>query len=226
MTDDKSGDIPEQPPIEPSFTVAQEFSATPIPEESSPVDTPVQEHLHSPGSLYAEADALKLEINRATNTLFNRPLTHLEFYYLLSCFPYLKICNAADPYLDPTVVPKVYSAATGWTIVDWGSVLSCGTSRILAENDFHHKGTIMAQALQVVMEIMDIAKKRWPDGVAVVSGFYPMQRMAKIIGDYTHYNPINGFELSDEDQVVKYWVIQLLDKLLYPPDKPIVGTQR
>lgn len=174
-------------------------------------------------TLAQEAEALQAEIRAQTASIFEREVSHLEFYYLLSCYPYLAICSTKDPYIHPNAAPAVKYGSVGWNIVDFGTVLYGGSNRVSAENCSPPQGTLMRQAERTVVEMIGMAIRRWPEGATVVSGFYPMQRMAKIIGDREKY-PVAGFELSQNDLVVEYWYNLLSDKILYPPEARILGS--
>ena len=55
----------------------------------------------------------------------------------------------------------------------------------------------------------------------ILSGFYPMQRMAWIAGLELGL-PVKGFVVTDEDRVIQNWVAKIRSGKLYPPKRPIL----
>ena len=186
-------------------------------------------------SLTDEAQQVWEAAKGAIDNVFERPISPQEFYYLLSCHPYLEICDADNPYVDDTTPPKVYQAKSGWTIIDYGSLLATGHNSLSArELAMRHKqeleageeeegsegGTMSRQMLETVFELIQIAMRNGWNCSEIVSGFYPMQRLAWIAAAENNF-AIKGFNPTSEDRVVQNWVMKLRDKKFYPGTKPI-----
>lgn len=174
----------------------------------------------------------------AIDSVFEREITPQEFYYLLSCYPYLEICDANNPYIDETKPPEIYHSRVGWTVVDYGSVLITGaceySARSLARlrrqhleeegesgDDVSGGGTIVRQFSEATFDLINIAQneKKWK-ATEIVSGYYPMQRMAWIAANEVKL-PLKGFSPTAEDRVVQNWVMKLRDRKFFPFSKPI-----
>ncbi len=172
----------------------------------------------------------------AVASVLERPLSPQEFYYLLSCHPYLEICDANNPYIDDKKEPKIYQAKSGWTIVDYGSVLAAGNSELSArelamrhkkelqekgeeDDDGSQGGTVSRQIAETAFELIAIAIKNGWDCAEVISGFYPMQRMAWIAAAEKKF-AFKGFSPTAEDRVVQNWVMKIRDGKFYPSTKP------
>jgi hypothetical protein len=181
------------------------------------------------------------DIKQSIANVFERDMTPQEFYYLLSCYPYLTVCNAEYPYVDQGVKPTVTYAKNGWPILNFKTVIYAGSNALFAElrgkgkretaaegkkeDDEGGNGTIVKQFSDVAYEVMTLAHQLgWPT-IEIISGFYPMQRMAWIAGLESNYS-VTGFEPSIEDEVVRGWVTKLHQGKLYPTRLPIVPSTK
>ncbi len=193
----------------------------------------------------AAADKLKDDISKAYESIFSRPITPQEFYFLLSRYPFLQICDADYPYIDAGTEAKVVHAQNGWIMHSYGTVIYSGGHELLLQQlvemkqrqrqqeredeggdggDEGGSGTIVKQYTDVAFEMIELAMLLGWRAAEVITGFYPMQRMAWIAAS-EHGFSLKGFEPSKEDQVVRNWVMKLRTGTLYPPAKPIVtGT--
>lgn len=184
------------------------------------------------------AKTLWKDIKQSMDGIFERPITPQEFYYLLSCYPYLIVCNADYPYIDQGKKPIITQAKNGWPIFNFNNVIYAGSNILFAElngkgklsvkqkeDDEGGNGTIVKQFSDVAYEVMALAKQLgWPM-IEIVSGFYPMQRMAWIAASEHNYE-VKGFEPSVEDEVVRSWVTKLHKGKLYPTEKPIIQPKK
>ena len=179
---------------------------------------------------------MESEIQDAMESIFDRPITPQEFYFLLSRYPYLQICDVEHPYIDEGVVPKVTTSPSGWEIHNYGTVVRSGSYELLAyltqarlreggegEGDIGGHGTIVRQYTDVAFMMIQIAIENGWSGAEILSGFYPMQRMAWIAAREAGYS-LKGFLASDEDRVVEDWVRRIRKGDLYPPKKPIIPS--
>jgi len=178
------------------------------------------------------AKALRDEVRSVVANIFEREITPQEFYYLLSRYPYLEICDVDYPYIDKGTKPEIIVASNGWHIYNYGTVIAAGSHELIAMMRVKQKkeedgeeggaGTIVQQYSDVAMEMMDLAKKIGWRLAEIVAGYHPMRRMAWIAGELIDY-PLKGFNPSREDYVVYRWVSQIKNKQLYPPIQEIPG---
>ena len=188
-------------------------------------------------SLGDEIKAVQNLAKEAQQSIFDRDITPTEFYYLLGRYPYLEIANAADRVIDPSVAPEQYRTKTGWQALDFGNVLIIGSSELQALDRVHRKaraiaagesidegdegsdGTIVGQYAEAAFDLINIAiGKQWPSA-EIISGYYPMRRMAWIAAAEVKFS-LYGFEPTTEDRVVQNWAMKLRDKKLYPKSRP------
>ena len=55
-----------------------------------------------------QRDDMDQAVQEAMETIFDHPITPQEFYFLLSRYPYLQICNADDPFIpEGKEIPEV-----------------------------------------------------------------------------------------------------------------------
>jgi len=164
---------------------------------------------------------------------------------LASCYPYLEICNADYPFIDQGTEPKVIENSNGWRIFDFGSVLVSSASELQQRQRYPRPGailpygvlddeedgdeggggygTIVNQYAAIAEHIITLAmQKDWP-GAEIISGYYPMQRMAWIFSRERDYT-LKGFDPMLEDYVVEQWVSQMHNKKLYIPEKQNITT--
>lgn len=181
-------------------------------------------------------------VKTAVENIFNREITSQEFYYLLSLYPYLEICDADYPYLDEGAIPKIIMAENGWRIFDFDTVLTAGAYELFCRpkvkntkeedtdgdngdngdnGDGGGHGTIVKQYADIAFEMIDLAIQKGWTGAEIISGFYPMQRIAWIAAAEKGYE-LKGFEPTPEDYVVQSWVTRIREKKLYPPGKPFM----
>jgi len=66
----------------------------------------------------------------ARQDAIDRPITHEEFYYLLSKYPYLEICDAKLTDIEPSNPLMKRKAKTGWIIHDYGNILRVAQSEL------------------------------------------------------------------------------------------------
>lgn len=187
----------------------------------------------------AAAD-LQEEIEGKVASVFDREITPQEFYYILSCYPYLEICDADYPYIDDKVEPKItIHENTNWKIIDYGSVLATGACELLtkkyrkpggaraqveAEAEVEEQegsGTIALQYQDMAELMINLAMEKGWSRAEIISGFYPMQRIAWILAEEKGYT-LKGFDATPEDVVVQGWITRLRQGKLYPPGTPIV----
>lgn len=173
------------------------------------------------------------DVKSAVENVFDREITSQEFYYLLSLYPYLEICDADYPYLDEGTVPKVINLKNGWQVFDFGSVLCASRYELfcrpiaapLQEEGEGGKqggdGTIVKQYSDAAFEMIQLAIQKGWSAAEIVSGFYPMQRIAWIAANEKNYS-LKGFEPTPEDYVVQSWVTRIREGKLYPPSKPFM----
>ncbi|MAZ39507.1 MAG: hypothetical protein CMF49_05245 [Legionellales bacterium] len=187
-----------------------------------------------------ETDDPKEQISKITeqafSTIFDRRLTRSEIVYLLSRYPFLEICDHANPYLDESKMPKVIITDNGWHVFDYGNAIFASGSEFMcyeygkkskAEDEDEESGghgTVVQQYTDVAFFVIDLVqKKRW-QSIDILTGYYPMLRMAWIAADMkkieTHH-----FEPSIEDYVVYNWVDKIKKGKLYPPERPILSKQ-
>jgi hypothetical protein len=187
--------------------------------------------------LSLQAKQLWGEVKEMMGSLYERPLTPLEFYYLLSCYPYLEICDVDYPYIEPGKKPKVFLAKNGWPVFDYGSVLCSGVYELFARpdgkipqllevedgdgGDEGGNGTVVNQYTDAAFLLIDLAMEKGWKAAEVISGFYPMQRMAWIASTLKGYL-LKGFDPTPEDRVVQVWVEKLKKGEMYPSKQPFV----
>jgi|GEM_PF-3030938 len=191
--------------------------------------------------LKREALEIEREVQRAKANIYNRNITPQEFYYLLSRYPYLQLCDANYPYVDQGTQVEILETECGWKVYNYRTLLASGCHELMAmllahEARFPEKkkeedeggseggasgsGTIVRQYSETAFEMMLLAKTLGWSAAAVVGGFYGMQRMAWVAGELIDY-PLKGFEPTAEDYVVLRWTSSLYEGTLYPPKIPI-----
>lgn len=175
-----------------------------------------------------EFDAIKQQVAVAQQSIFEREISAKEYYYLLSRYPYLEICNTDYPYIDRGSKPTVTKAKNGWPIYNYGNVIASGCYELLGilygqeeDDDEGGHGTIVQQYTDVAYAMVALAiELGWP-AVDIVSGFYPMQRMAWIAAELADYK-LHKFDPSFEDYAIKNWESARRAGKLYPPEKPFM----
>jgi hypothetical protein len=177
--------------------------------------------------------------------IWDRDLTQLEFYYLLSRYPYLELYNrdVLQPAIQPA--PQFKKAKSGWIIYDYGDVIcsagaelpikeirrlyktllketpSSGELRKDEEEGEGGRGTLQAQTVKTAYEMIQIAYTRWQQ-VGIVDGFYGMKRAAWVAAKRFGKN-LEGFSPSAEDKVVLYWANKLTPNagMEFKPQAPV-----
>jgi hypothetical protein len=166
------------------------------------------------------------DINLTYQDLFNRPLSQEEFYYLLSLYPYITVCDHNNAFIGPDEIPKRLKTENGWNMFVYESAVCLGTNYLAAErfqieNDVKGLGTLSKQGMDAVTEMIEYIKanKQW-ETLEIVFGYYPLQRMVWIICTIFGY-PVTGFDPRVEDEVVRRWLEKIRKRQLYPPEYPI-----
>lgn len=191
-----------------------------------------------------QMEAMWLQVKQATDNIFKRDLSREEFFYLMSCYPYLEICDADYPYIERGTKPEIIDTPNGWRIFDFKSVLVSSASELqqrrryprpgavlppgLSDDDEDEEGgggfgTIVNQYAVIADQMVAIAQQKGWAAAEIVSGYYPMQRMAWISSRERNYT-LKGFEPGPEDYVVSDWVQRMHNKQLYIPDKTVITT--
>ncbi len=162
--------------------------------------------------------------------IWDRNMTPQEFYYLLSRYPYLEICDQEKPYQEPGSRPKFIKSQSGWIIHDFGNVIRTSGCDLpykelqrlyktlitdykeeddqgeggQGEGGPQRSGTITGQMVTTAYELILLAQERWGKG-QIVSGFYGMQRAAWVAAHRAGFE-LSGFNPTVEDNVVYNWV--------------------
>lgn len=175
-------------------------------------------------------------IKKSLETIFERSITQQEYFYLLGQYPYIELCDHENPYLDQTRAPNIITADNGWHIFDYGNALfSSGNEWVSAarrkkkqmeiEEEESGSGTIIKQFTDIAFLLIEMIEKKGWVGIDFLGGYYSMLRMAWIAAErkklkYYHFEP------TMEDYVVYHWVDKIKNKVLYPPEKPILSTTK
>ena len=176
-------------------------------------------------------------VKSTVDNVFERDVTPDEFFYLLSCYPHLELCNADYPYVDPDTKREIITMPNGWRILDLQSVITTSASELLQRRHAYPRlgsslpwatdeddeggggyGTIVKQFSDMAEAMIDLAIKKGWEAAEIVSGYYPMQRVAWIVSTERNYE-LKGFEPTGEDFVVANWVSQVREKKLYNDEK-------
>ena len=182
-----------------------------------------------------EIEDMWIQVKDATKSVFERDITPDEFFYLMGCYPYLEICDTDYPFIDAGTKPKIIDMPNGWKIFDFKSVLVAGNSELLqrersyprpgsnlppgiAEDDDEEGGggygTIVAQYASTAQQMIAVAMQKGWSAAEVISGFYPMQRLAWVTAREKGYR-LKGFEPTAEDYVVANWIEKMHRKELF-----------
>lgn len=162
--------------------------------------------------------------------IWERDVTHEEFYYLLGRYPYLELCNMDDPEATDTPV-RLHKAQSGWLIHCYDNIL-CSASMELPITEIRRlyksllgetvsatqlakdeetgeggRGTLQAQIIKTAYEMVQIAYDQWQN-VKIVGGFYGMKRAAWVAAK-RFGKVLEGFNPTAEDKVVLYWASKL-----------------
>jgi predicted RNA-binding Zn-ribbon protein involved in translation (DUF1610 family) len=211
----------------------------------------------------------------AMKNIYERDISADDFYFLMSQYPFVVVCNSDYAYIDPDDNPKRIRTKNGWTMIIYKDAICLGTNFLEAEKfqyehgkrglaaweDLHFKcpkcgnkdekalkesgaknediyscpkcgfkpeqgvkgfGTLSKQAIDAVIEMVEYIRqhKKW-SAVEIIVGHYPVQRDTWIICSLFDY-PVAGFDPKPEDRVVKNWFDKIRDRILYPPEKPII----
>lgn len=166
-------------------------------------------------------------------TIFDRDITREEYLYLLSCYPFIEVCDDTNRFIDNTKLPEVIIAENGWRVFDCGNAIFASGNEYL--NLAHRKqkaretgdeegggnGTIVQQFTDIAFLVVKMAKARgWP-AINLLDGYYSMLRMAWIAAEFAQLKVAN-FEPTMEDYVVYSWVDKMKKGTFYPPEKPII----
>ncbi len=166
-------------------------------------------------------------------SLMLRPLSDVDFYYLLSRYPYLNLCESSKFFDVAGRKPTLIEASSGWTIYDYGYALAACVGRLGfgsygAEDEddgggggvsVEGKGTLVNQYTQTAFDMVALAMERAWDGIHVVSGFYGMVRAAWMASKAQDYS-LSGFNPSMSDEVIYDLVDKVIgDKLRAVPTK-------
>jgi hypothetical protein len=173
-----------------------------------------QNSLNEKGGSALPHDLFHAELAAAAGA---KPIRYEEFYYLLSCYPYLDL-HHPDGF-DPNHTPQIIKVEGSWDILDFGDRIVTGPGRFLLGGSrdeesstgepVRPKGTLVEQMIKMADELIFLARKKgWPE-VVVRSGFYGMIRAAWVAADIQGYK-MTGFEPSESDSVVNVWVRQIL----------------
>lgn len=177
-------------------------------------------------NLQRSAEELQAEIQKALVEARERPINPMEFYYLLTRYPYLEISKFDAESPPPNVTPKLHTLDNGWIIHDYGYRLRCGRPSLLAEKTWSTPiqgeasedeeggaGTITMQFVEAATAMIALAMKLGWEGMEIVKGFYPMRRAAWIAA-LQHNFSVKGFESTEEDRVLLSWVNKMKQDVL------------
>jgi hypothetical protein len=175
------------------------------------------------------SDSAKAILESAKDNLFDRPVKQEELYYLLSLYPFIVLCNADNAFLSPDEQPTRFRTKNGWIVVEYADAIVMGTNyweaeRYASEHNLKGLGTLSKQALDAMIELVEHIKKkkRWAR-LEVITGHYPLQRLAWIISTELEF-PVIGFSPQPEDEVVRRWFKKIRARVLYPPEYPILTS--
>ncbi len=196
------------------------------------------------GKLEHEVNDMWTAVKSAVDNVFERDLTPDEFFYLLSCYPHLELCNIDYPYIDPGTKAEVIKMPNGWQVLDLQSVITTsaselqqrrhayprlGSSLSLSTHDDDEEGgghgTIVKQFADIAEAMIDLAIKKGWKAAEIISGYYPMQRVAWVVSMERNYE-LRGFEPTGEDLVVADWISQVRNKKLYDKSKKKMLTPK
>lgn len=176
------------------------------------------------------------EASELAKEALTRPITHNEFYYLLSRHPYLEIGDSAGSAPKAGRAPETKTTKTGWVVQDYGDCIVTGPGRLvfgryvgLTEEEDEEggggagltdQGTLQQQIIETAKELIEMAQGRW-DKASILKGFYGMKRAAWVAAGLKDYG-LSGFEPTEEDQVVYNWARTLegLEPEPYTPPTP------
>ena len=102
-------------------------------------------------------------------------------------------------------------------------VYHCPKCKFQPDQALKGLGTLSKQAIDAAIEMVEYIRlhKKW-SSIEIIVGHYPIQRDTWIVCSLFEY-PVKGFDPKPEDQVVKSWFDKIRDRILYPPEKPIVN---
>lgn len=182
--------------------------------------------------LNRSAEALQAEIKKAIGEAATRPANPLEFYHLLSRYPYLEVGNIGAGIPPVDVVPKLHTLDNGWVIHDYGYRLRCGKPALLAEKRWSTPvqgeagddeeggdGTVTMQFVEAAAAMVALAIELGWEGLEIIMGFYPMRRAAWIASVQSKF-PVKGFESTFEDRVLLDWVHKMKEGTLQKKAAP------
>lgn len=164
------------------------------------------------------ADKLHVDLDWA------RSISAAEIIYLLNHAPFLQIINSEETSTQQEV--KLVESKSGWTIHDYGNAISSspgrylyggGYFRVYADDEDEeggegggivnpNKGTLVKQAFDTAMEMVEIAKARGWKKITIVDGHPIMERAAWIKAEKLGLE-VTGFIPEKRD----YQVRSLLD---------------
>jgi len=171
---------------------------------------------------------------KAFDTIYDRKLTRNEILYLLSRYPFLEICDHENPYLDETIMPEVIIADNGWRIFDYGSAIFTSGNEFASyehgkksddEEGGGGHGTIVQQYTDIAFLVIDRVKKKSWQGIDILTGYYPMLRMAWIAAKLAQLETYH-FVASAEDYVVYNWVSKMKKGDFYPTEIPFISPSK
>ena len=177
------------------------------------------------------SESLQAEIKKAIAEAATRPANALEFYHLLSQYPYLEVGDIGAGAPPHDVIPKLHTLDNGWVIHDYGYRLRCGKPALLAEkrwgtpmqgvkddDEEGGAGTVTMQFVEAATAMVALAMELGWEGLEIIMGFYPMRRAAWIASVQSKF-VVQGFESTFEDRVLLDWVCKLKQGALQS-DKP------
>ena len=162
------------------------------------------------------------------NIDWKRPLSHQDVQFLLDHYPFLQLLSA-DPQFDPNHEVQLIQSQSGWIIHDYGCAMSSSPGDFLYGGGYWlytddegeekknpitnpGKGTIVKQAFDTAVEMVEIAiQKEWP-GIEIINGQDLMKWAAWMRAEDYEWQ-LKGFTPSEEHRQKRERVKRELDSM-------------
>ncbi len=170
--------------------------------------------------------------------IWERDITHEEFYHLLSRYPYLELHNVDKPKPLINDTAQLHKARSGWIIHDHNDVICASSTELPISEVRRLYNTLLGETTataksaasaadsdddedggeggrgtlqaQMITTAYEMVQMAYNrwKNVAIIGGFYGMKRAAWVAA-MRFGKQLTGFEPTSEDKVVLYWANKL-----------------
>ena len=171
-------------------------------------NTPLDDKAEQDGS-----DKIKSEIDLRFKDALHRPIATVEVEYLKNQMPFLQLINIEFEESNMHE-PRLITARSGWVIHDYEEAITSSPGEMLwsttkkeldkaekgdADGGDEGGGTVINQAYETVVQMIEIAKELGWKGISIVDGHRLMEWAAWHLGNEANL-AVHGFEPTAEEE--------------------------